>query len=95
MSHGDKIKAAILAKGLELWRVDPRAVSARAVANALGMTHGNVRYHFGTSDGMLNAIAQEAVRIKDRVIVPMLITSKHPAVEDMPDAERKRYLSGL
>lgn len=93
-THGERVKAAILEAGLALWRVDPASVSARAIGARLGLSHGGVLYHFVTSDGLRSALAAEAVRIGDAVIVPMLITAKHPAVDGMAQSERARYLAG-
>jgi AcrR family transcriptional regulator len=91
MKHGDKIKAAILAKGLELW---PNA-SARAIARAIGCTHGNVLYHFKSALELQFAIARHAVATGDARIVPQLIAMRNPAVADMSDADRARYLTDL
>ena len=93
-THGKRTKAAILATGLTLWRDDPRSVSARGIGSALGLTHSAVLYHFGSSDGLRDAIAAEAVRMGCGVIVPQLIASRHPAVADMAAPDRARYLAG-
>jgi AcrR family transcriptional regulator len=93
-THGERVKASILATGLELWRDNAASVSARKIGQRLGMTHGAVLYHFTNADGMKHALAVEAVRTGDAVIVPMLIAAKHPAVCDMPGVERARYLAG-
>ena len=92
-SHGERVKASILEEGLKLWRVDPASVSARAIAQQLGVTHGAILYHFGTSFAMRSAIAAEAVRIADPVIVPMLIAAKHSAVASMARADRQSFLA--
>lgn len=93
-THGGRTKASILAAGVALWRDDPRSVSARGVASRLGMTHGAVLYHFGTSDALRDAIAAEAVRKGDTKIVPMLIAEQHPAAAALSSADRRRYLAG-
>lgn len=93
-THGERVKASILATGLDLWRGDASKVSARAIGQALGMTHSAVLYHFGTADALKAAIACEAVRMGDTVIVPMLIAGKHPAADALGAADRRRYLAG-
>lgn len=93
-SHGERVKAAILAAGLALWRDDAAAVSARKIGARLDMTHSAVLYHFGDVDGLRSALAAEAVRIGDVVIVPQLIASRHPAAATLGEAERRRFLAG-
>lgn len=93
-THGERVKAAILDCGVKLWRADPASVSARAIGKALDMTHGGVLYHYGTADALKLAIADEAVRIGDPVVVPMLIAAKHPAIANLPGVDRARYLAG-
>lgn len=94
MTHGERVKASIIEAGLALWRDDPASVSARAIGQRVGLSHSAVLYHYGDAATLRSAVAAEAVRIGDAVIVPKLITAKHPAVDDMPGAERSRYLAG-
>lgn len=93
-THGNRTKAAILATGLTLWRDDPRSVSARGIGTVLGLTHSAVLYHFGSSAGLRDAVAAEAVRTGCTIIVPQLIASRHAVVADMASADRARYLAG-
>jgi AcrR family transcriptional regulator len=92
-THGERRKAAIIEAGLALWRIDPVTVSARKIGAKLGMTHSAVLYHFDNADGLKNAIASEAVRIGDGVIVPQLIAARHPAAAGIAPADRRRYLA--
>lgn len=92
-SHGARIKAAIIATGLDLWRADPATVSARRIGHKLGLTHSAILYHFGTADALKDAVAAEAVRIGDKAIVPQLITARHPAVAFLDDATKAAYLA--
>lgn len=94
LSHGERVKASILASGVALWRDDPASVTARKIGKALGMTHGGVLYHYGSIDALRMAVATEAVRLGDVVIVPQLIASRHSAIEGMPADDRARYLAG-
>lgn len=93
-THGEKVKALILTCGVKLWRDDPASVSARRIGKMMDMTHSAVLYHFGNADGLRAAIAAEAVRTGDTVIVPQLIASRHPAVADLSASDRRRYLAG-
>lgn len=93
-SHGERVKASILAAGLDIWRSDAAAVSARKIGARLDMTHSAVLYHFGDVDALKAALAAEAVRVGDTVIVPQLIASRHPAAAALSDADRRRYLAG-
>ncbi len=71
-----------------------KAVSARRIGRETGMTHGNVRHHLGCTADMVDALAREAVRIADAVVVPQLIVSRHAAVADMAADVRSSYLRG-
>lgn len=93
-THGERQKALMLVCGIKLWRQSPDAVSARRIAKMMDMTHHGVLYHFGTSAAMRDAIAYEAVRVGDPVIVPMLIVSRHSAADGLSAADRLRYLAG-
>ena len=93
-SHGERVKASILKCGLKLWRDDAATVSARRIGKALDMTHSAVLYHFGGVDGLKAAIAAEAVRLGDTVIVPQLIASRHPAAASLSATDRRRFLAG-
>lgn len=94
LSHGERVKALILTCGVKLWHSDPASVSARAIGKMMDMTHSAVLYHYGNADGLKAAIAAEAVRIGDPVIVPQLIASRHPAAASINDVDRQRYLAG-
>lgn len=93
-THGERVKASILSIGLMLWRDDPATVSARRIGQRLGLTHGAVLYYFKSADGMKAAIAAEAVRAGDAVVVPMLIASRHPAADCLTVEDRRRFLAG-
>jgi len=93
-SHGERTRAGIIAAGLALWRETSANVSARAIGKATGLTHSAVLYHYGTSDALKDAIAREAVRIGDPVIVPDLIVSKNAAAASISDEDRRRFLAG-
>lgn len=94
-NHGERVRAAILAAGLELWRCDPSTVSARGIGRRLGMTHSAVLYHHGTIAALRDAVAAHAVAMGDAVVIPMLIVARHPAVSRMPDIERAGWLAGF
>jgi AcrR family transcriptional regulator len=93
-THGERKKALILMCGVKLWRADPASVSARRIGKMMNMTHAAVLYHFGDIAGLKAAIAAEAVRLGDSVIVPQLIASRHPAAAALSVADRRRFLAG-
>jgi AcrR family transcriptional regulator len=94
-SHGARVKAAIIATGLDLWRADPATVSARKIGQRVGLTHSACLYHFGTAEQLKDAIAREAVRLGDPVIVPQLITARHPTTQFLTPEQRAAFLSHL
>lgn len=91
-ANGDKTKLAILETGLRLWMVDPSYVTARRIADELGITHGAVLYHFASSLGLRNAIAVHAVKEGESRVIAHLITIKHRSIEAMPDADRLLHM---
>lgn len=93
-THGERVKALILATGVALMRDTLKTVSARQIARKLGLTHGAVLYHFGSAVRLQQAVAAEAVRLGDGRIIPLLITTKHAAVSGMSLADRNRWLRG-
>ncbi len=94
-SHGARVKAAIIATGLVLWRNDPATVSARKIGQKVGLTHSACLYHFGTAEAMRDAIAAAAVRMGDPVIVPQLITARHPATAGLTPEQRSAFLNAI
>lgn len=96
MSHGTKRKAEILHIGIHLWRNDAATCNAGRIAEAMGLgSHAAVLYHFGNAAGLRHAIAVEAVRLGDAVIVPQLIVAGHEAAASLSGAERRRYLNAV
>lgn len=93
-SHGARVRAAIIAAGLDLWRKDPASVSARKIGLRLHMTHSACLYHFGSAHALKQAVAEEAVRLRDPVIVPHLIVTGHPAAAALTAIDRAAYLTG-
>lgn len=92
-SHGARVRAAIVEAGLDLWRADPSSVSARQIGKKLHMTHSACLYHFGTADALKLAVAAEAVRRSDPIIVPHLIVTGHPATAELTADQRAAYLN--
>lgn len=92
-THGERVRTSILTTGLDLWRKEPtKPVAARKIADALGMTHGGVLYHFKSADALRIALADEAVRQRDPVLVVVLIATKHPSADGLTGAERRKIL---
>lgn len=93
--HGERVKALILTCGVKLWRAEgERCVTARRIGRMMDRTHAAVLYHFDNADAMKAAVAGEAVRLGDTVIVPQLIASRHPAAASLSADDRRRYLAG-
>lgn len=92
--HGARVKASIITAGLLLWRRDPASVTARQIGKQMNMTHSAILYHFGSAEALKDAIAAHAVAVGDMIIVPQLITARHPAAAAISPADRVRYLSG-
>lgn len=92
-TQGDKTRAAILQTGLALWRQDPARVTLRNVGLVLGITHSACHWHWGSVEGMRNAIAEYAVRCRDPIVVPLLIIARHPAAEAVTPMERMAYMA--
>lgn len=91
---GEKRKADILRAGVAIWRESgAEAVTARAIGNRLGISHAGVLYHHKTSAKLKEAIAAHAVTTGDRVIIPQLITTKHPVVAHFDEATRIAWLN--
>lgn len=83
----------ILEKGLALWRVDPQFVTARRIANELGVVHGSVLYYFRNSQITLrDAIAFHAVEQGDSRVIASLVAMRHPAVNGLTDDQRREHM---
>jgi len=93
LTHGQRTRATILTTGLVLWRDDPATVSARKIGQRLGMTHGAILHYFANAAAMRDAIAAEAIRTGDAVVVPMLIATRHPAAATLSSGDRRRYMA--
>lgn len=93
--HGERMRAAMLDAGLALWRDDPASVSARRIGKIVGLTHGGVLYHFGTSAALRDAIAAHAVAARDPVVIPLLIASRHAAASSLTASQRAGYLASV
>lgn len=89
-THGARVKARILDAGLQLWP----AVSARAVGREISLTHQAVLYHMGTADDLRDAVARHAVAVGDKRVVPVLITTRHPAAARLSAEQRAEFLTG-
>lgn len=85
-------KQKILEAGIKAWRKDPASVTASNLARVLGLTHPAILYHF--PKGVKDAVADYAVKIKDKKIMAQLIVVKHKAVASL-SAEEKRDILGV
>ena len=88
IKQGENTRTRILETGLKLWP----DVTPSSIANAMGITHATVLYHF--SD-IKEAVAQYALDTDcSRVIVQML-ASNHRLVKDMKGSERLRHFANI
>lgn len=67
--HGD-LRRAVLDRALEVVaKSGPQALSLRAIAGDLGVSHTAPRHHFGSNRGLLTAIAAEGFALlRDRLV---------------------------
>ncbi|MFD6950972.1 TetR family transcriptional regulator [Nocardiopsis sp. TSRI0078] len=67
--HHGNLRAAVLEKAAEvIGREGPHALSLRSLAVGLGVSHTAPRHHFGSREGVLNALATEGFReLADRL----------------------------
>lgn len=93
MKHGDRQKRKILNAGLKLWRQDPARLTLRNVADAVGVTHPSVLYHFKEDGGLRDAVAAHAVDRGDSRIIVQLMAMGHAAVKGLSEADRRRHAS--
>ncbi|MFI6578952.1 TetR/AcrR family transcriptional regulator [Nocardiopsis sp. NPDC050513] len=62
--HHGNLRAAVLKRAAEVIESEgPYSFSLRSLAVDLGVSHTAPRYHFGSREGVLNAIAAEGFRI--------------------------------
>jgi len=87
--HGAAVRRKILDEGVKLWP----SPSARKIAEALGITHSAVLYHFNGMEGLRNAIADHAVINGNSAVIVQLIGANHAAVAQMSDADRQHHLA--
>lgn len=88
---GRDAKLRILEMGCRLWAANPSYVTARRIANELGMTHSNVLYHFDHSKNLVDAIAFHAVKEGDSRVITHLIAARHSAVLSMSPADKTKH----
>lgn len=92
MTHGEEQRRRILEMGLQLWRASPSYVTARRIADELGMSHSNILYHFKGTIGLKDALAYYAIKNGDSRVIMHLIAERHPTVANMPEAERMQHM---
>lgn len=91
-SHGERVKLRILETGLRLWHVNPSYVSARRIAQELGLTHSAVLYHFGHSAAMIDAIAFHAVKQGEARVIVSLIGMQHKCIAHMDNEQLAAWI---
>jgi len=90
---GIDMRGALLNAALIVARDGLACVTLRGIASRLGVDHRTVIYHFGTIDQFRQAVAAEGLARDDQRVIARLIIDKHPAVDDLPGADRVRYLT--
>ena len=91
---GEMTRRAILEMGVRLWRVDPQYVTARRIAQELGLNHATVLYHFRHGETRLrDAVALYAVQQGESAVIVSLIAMKHKAVATMEEAQRLEHMA--
>ena len=89
-------KHAILAAGLTVWREGGQdKVTIPAIAGKLGKTHSAIYHYYKSAEALREDLIIEAIRMSDPVIVPQLITSRHPSVGGMSPSSKRRFLSAV
>ncbi len=82
----------ILLTGVRLWREKMQAPSVRGVAAALNLTHPAVLYYCKNAAGLRKALADQAVKMGDMTLIPLLIVTNDPSVAHFTDEQRRAYL---
>lgn len=91
-THGDRIKAEIIAAVLRQWVDDPEGITVRSIAKECNLTHGAVLYHFGTVANLRKAAAVAAVATGESRVIAQLIATRNPLVADMNEKTRRKHL---
>ncbi len=88
-----EIKQRMIAGGLMICRdrgLD--AVTGPAISKMLDISHSYVNHLFDGAEGFRNAVAEEAVKLRDPDIIPCLIAAHHPAATALSQDERVAFL---
>ena len=91
--YGLDVKEKILNKAINIWEQDATQMTTANVARELGMNHANIYHHF--PEGFKEAVAEYAVKSKNKKIVCQLIALGHSSVDGLSPSERVDYLSNL
>lgn len=91
---GARTRISIINAGLEIWAEENQPATTRAIGDRIGMTHAAILYHFKSATKLRDAIAEEAVRLRNPIIVPQLLVMKHPAAAQLSEVDRVRFLMG-
>lgn len=85
----------ILAAALDVAQGGLASVTLRGIARRCGISHKQVAISFGSVEDLREAVASEAVRVKDRHVVARMIIDRHPMIAEMPVDERNDYVTLL
>ncbi len=70
-------------------------VTADAIAEAVGVKRPTVLYHFGSMQGLRDAVVRTAIRRENLSILAQAIASNDPLVKDINDDLRRRAVLSL
>ena len=92
MKRGDETRQKIMDAAIVLARSGMASVTGRAVAQAAGIKHPALAYHFPTTAALRIATAKLVMERRDPEGVARLILDKHPIADRLTREERAGYL---
>lgn len=91
-ANGDATKARIINAGIALARDGLHHATGRRIARVAYVDHSAIHYHFGDNAALLNAVAVEAIRRGDAIVIARLILDRHQSVDQMTVQDRQSWL---
>lgn len=92
--HGERQVSAIVQAGLDLWCAKgERAVTARAIARAVGLTHGGVLFHFNGMEDLKQQVKHAAIATGNTKVICEMLVARDPAVAHFTQEQRSAWLN--
>ena len=91
--YGADVKEKILQTAVKVWEENPHDFTVKKVSTRLGMNHANIYHHF--PQGLMDAMADYALRNKNVRVICSLIVAGHKSVENLSPSEKSKYLLSL